>query len=79
MAVEICPTSNVHTGAISAVAEHPARQFVGAGVTCCPSCDNALLSSTTVSAEYAKLGEQCGFSSEELRAMATKAHTARFG
>ena len=31
IAIEICPSSNVHTGAIRSLSEHPARQFVRSG------------------------------------------------
>ena len=47
VAVEICPTSNVHTGAIGRVAEHPCRDLLAAGITVVPCCDNSLLSQTT--------------------------------
>ena len=78
VAVEMCPTSNMQTGSIDAVADHPARQFFDAGVRVCPGADNAMLSQTDTAREYSLLGSVLGFSGEELTAVAVGARKAGF-
>ena len=78
VAVEVCPTSNVHTGSIAAVSEHPALEFLAAGLVVVPCADNTLLSQTTTSQEYFLLAQQAGVSKSQLGTMAESAHTARF-
>ena len=43
IAIEICPSSNVHTGAIRSLSEHPARQFVSSGTRAHPGTARTLL------------------------------------
>ena len=76
--LEICPSSNVHTGSISSLADHPARAFYDDGISIVPCCDNSLLSQTTTSNEYALLGNHCGFSKAELNKIATDSLKAAF-
>jgi adenosine deaminase len=78
VAIEICPSSNIHTGCITQVSEHPARELHDAGLIVCPCADNTLLSQTTTEREYALVGEQCGFTPDEMVAMAAAAFTAAF-
>jgi len=50
--VEVCPTSNVHTGAVRCCAEHPAARFLRSGIAIVPCADNTLLSATSTGREY---------------------------
>jgi adenosine deaminase len=52
--IEACPTSNLHTGAINALADHPLPQWLAAGVRACICADNTLLSDTTTTEENAR-------------------------
>lgn len=51
IALECCPTSNVHTGAVASLAEHPIARFDAAGITTTINTDNRLMSGVTMSGE----------------------------
>ena len=76
--LEVCPTSNVHTGAASSLAVHPIGALWRAGVGLSFHTDNRLMSCTTMSAEAQGLHEQAGFSWGELRQMGLAAAQASF-
>jgi adenosine deaminase len=48
---EVCPSSNVHTGAAASLATHPLRRMLDAGLKTSISTDNRLISSVTPSEE----------------------------
>jgi adenosine deaminase len=50
--IEACPTSNVHTGAIPSIAEHPLPRWLERGVRACVCTDNTLLSAVDASEEH---------------------------
>jgi aminodeoxyfutalosine deaminase len=57
--LDVCPVSNVRTGAVPSVEEHPLRQLVEAGVRCSISTDDPAMFDTDLTREYqaaAKLG-----------------------
>ena len=66
---EVCPSSNVHTGAVGSIAEHPIREMVAAGLSVSCSTDNRLMSGVTLTSELAALREQAGFSLAQLGAL----------
>ncbi len=49
--LECCPTSNVHTGAVATLADHPIARFEAAGITTTVNTDNRLMSGVTMSSE----------------------------
>ncbi len=53
--IEACPTSNVHTGVIAQVADHPLPAWVEAGVRVCVCPDNTFLSDVTASEEHQRV------------------------
>ncbi|GAA1747100.1 adenosine deaminase [Aeromicrobium alkaliterrae] len=53
IALEVCPTSNVCTGAVPSLADHPLPQLVAAGVPVTISSDDPPMFSTTLLQEYA--------------------------
>lgn len=65
--LEICLTSNVQTGAVSEVAEHPLRFFYDYGLRCTINTDNRLMSGVTVTDELWKAHTQLGFSFPEIK------------
>lgn len=75
---EVCPSSNVHTGAAPSVAQHPVRAMcdAGLGVSCSP--DNRLISGTTLSRELALLHTERGLSRAQLVQMQHAALAASF-
>ena len=75
---EVCPTSNVHTGAATSVATHPIRALWDAGVSLSFHTDNRLMSRTTPSAEAVALVTEAGFDWADLIAMGRQAAAASF-
>ena len=51
--LEVCPTSNVRTGAVASLDEHPLRHLVAAGVTVSINSDDPPRFGTTLNDEYA--------------------------
>ncbi len=49
--IEACPTSNVHTGSIPSVADHPLPRWLERGVAACICTDNTLLSAVDLPGE----------------------------
>jgi adenosine deaminase len=75
--LEICPTSNIHTGAAPSVAEHPITHLLRLGFAVTVNTDNRLQSGTSMSAEFAALVEQAGWTLADLRHVTmTAAHHA---
>ena len=52
---EVCPSSNLHTGAVRSLAEHPIAAMVAAGLSVSCSTDNRLMSGVTLTEELAAL------------------------
>ena len=53
IAIEACLTSNVQTRAAADYASHPVRRYLEHGLTVTLNTDNRLMSSTTLTDEYA--------------------------
>jgi len=53
--LELCPTSNVHTGAAASIAQHPITALHGAGLSVSFHTDNRLMSRITPAQEAAGL------------------------
>ncbi len=64
--LEVCPTSNVQTGATRAISTHPIRPYYDRGLVVTVSTDNRLMSGVTLTDEYVALHEALGFDWEEL-------------
>jgi aminodeoxyfutalosine deaminase len=50
--LDVCPISNLRTGAVPSLAEHPLPQLVGAGVHCSLSTDDPAMFETDLGREY---------------------------
>lgn len=75
---EVCPTSNVHTGAARSLAAHPIRPLWEAGVSLSFHPDNRLISGVDMCTEAAGLHQTLGFGWEDLRHMGLAAAEASF-
>lgn len=76
--VEVCVSSNVHTGAVAGAAAHPLPEFLSRGVSVALATDNTFFSSTTLSREYALAAEELGLPRERLAAVALESARAAF-
>jgi adenosine deaminase len=71
--LEVCPTSNVHTGAALSLATHPITELWRAGVSLSYHTDNRLMSCITFAGEAATLLAQTPLTEADLLAMAREA------
>jgi adenosine deaminase len=76
--LEICPTSNVQTGAAASIAQHPIRALWDAGVCLSFHTDNHLISCTDLNQEAQALMDDAGFGWADLLAMQEQALKASF-
>ena len=76
--VELCPRSNVITGALPRLAAHPLRAFLDAGVPCCLNTDDRTLFGLDLRGEYAAAREVLGLTPDDETAMRTAAAAAAF-
>ena len=75
--LEICPTSNLDTKAVSSLDEIPVKKFLELGVKVTINTDDPTVSNTTLLDEY-KLLEKIGLSEEELKTIALNSIDAAF-
>lgn len=78
IALDLCPTSNVYTGAVPSLAAHPIRMLHDAGVPVTVSSDDPLVFGTSVTAELAILEQMLDFSQAEIGAMQMAAAAQSF-
>ena len=76
--VELCPRSNVATGALPSLASHPLRAFLDAGVPCCLNTDDRTLFGLDLRGEYAAARATLGLSGGDEAAMRRAASAAAF-
>ena len=76
--VELCPRSNVATGAVPRLSAHPLQAFLDAGVPCCLNTDDRTLFGLDLRGEYAAARAVLGLTEVQERAMAAAAAGAAF-
>jgi adenosine deaminase len=64
--IETCPVSNVRTGAVASVADHPIRDFMDNGIRVTVNSDDPPMFGTDMNNEYLQLNKQLGFTVPEL-------------
>jgi adenosine deaminase len=75
---EVCPSSNVHTGAAASLAAHPLKRMLEAGLSVSLSTDNRLMSGVRLSDEWRHARQAMGLDAATLRAMNRAAAEASF-
>jgi adenosine deaminase len=76
--LDLCPTSNVQAGIVASVGDHPIARLHRAGVQVSLSTDDATVSDTLLSDEYARVVEDIGLSLPELWAINLQGLDAAF-
>ncbi len=59
--LELCPSSNVQTGAVASIAEHPFNVLARLRFRVTVNTDNRLMSDTTMSKEFLRLADEFGY------------------
>lgn len=65
--LELCPISNVRTGVVRTVAEHPIRDYFERGLILSVNTDDPRMFGTSLEREYRSLVEECGFTPGDVR------------
>ena len=78
IALEVCITSNVKTGAVPSLGAHPVRRLFDAGVPITLNTDDPGVFETDLAQEFGLARDVFGFSETEIAAIAAAADTFRF-
>jgi adenosine deaminase len=78
IALEVCPSSNLQTGIAGKIAEHPIQSLYELGFTVTVSCDNRLMSGTSMSRELGLLVAAFDWDLADLELMALNGIEAAF-
>ncbi|MCA9754060.1 MAG: adenosine deaminase [Gemmatimonadetes bacterium] len=76
--IEICLTSNLHTGAANTYAEHPFRYFFDKHFRVTLNTDNRLMSDVTMTGEYEVAAREYGLGFEDLEKLAINGMKSSF-
>jgi adenosine deaminase len=76
--LEMCPTSNVHTGAVESIGAHPIDLLRRLRFRVTVNTDNRLMSGVSLSDEFITLVETFGFGLDEMQWLSTNAMKSSF-
>ncbi|TVR02219.1 MAG: adenosine deaminase [Deltaproteobacteria bacterium] len=76
--VEVCPTSNVQTGAVPSIEDHPAAAFLREGLRVAVCTDNRTVSATTLAREFDLLIRSHRLRLDEVRQLTANAFEGAF-
>ncbi|TYB48412.1 adenosine deaminase [Actinomadura chibensis] len=76
--LEMCPTSNIQTGAAKSIAEHPIGLLRRLSFRVTVNTDNRLMSGTSLSREFAKLIDAFGYGWDDLQWFTVNAMKSAF-
>ena len=76
--LEMCPTSNVHTGAVASIADHPIDLLRRLRFRVTVNTDNRLMSGVTMTDEFAALDDAFGFGLDEMQWLTLNAMKSAF-
>ncbi len=65
--LELCPISNLRTGVVAAIEDHPVRRYFERGLLVTVNTDDPLMFGNSLADEYRLLAERFGFSPDEIR------------
>jgi adenosine deaminase len=75
---EMCPSSNVQTGAVSSIAEHPINRLDRLGFRVTVNPDNRLMSATSMTKEFSLLAEAFDYALSDVRRLTINAAKSVF-
>ena len=67
--IELCPLSNVATGSIARIEDHPVRQFWDAGLMLTVNTDDPGMFHNSLTDEFTLLHEMFGFTVPDIRTL----------
>jgi aminodeoxyfutalosine deaminase len=76
--VEICLTSNLRTGCLGKISEHPVRRYFDQGLMLTLNSDDPAMFGTSLTREYEVAQSEFGFRDEHLRELARNSFEASF-
>jgi adenosine deaminase len=76
--LEMCPSSNVQTGTVVSIQEHPIHRLDRLGFRVTVNPDNRLMSATTLTREFALLAEAFDYSLDDVRRLGINAAESVF-
>lgn len=76
--LELCPSSNVDTGAVPTLAEHPIRHFIAQRFRVTVNTDNRLMSHVTLSDEFQRLSRVAGLTLGDVERLSINAMKSAF-
>ncbi len=76
--LEVCPTSNVHTGAAASIAEHPIGALTDLSFRVTMNTDNRLMSATSMTREFCQTMQAFGWDFTQVRWMTVNAMKSAF-
>lgn len=76
--LEICPTSNVLTGAVPSHEEHPIRRLYDFGIPITVNTDDPTVCGVTLTDEYALIADKHGFTYDEITGLVETARRVAF-
>jgi adenosine deaminase len=76
--LEMCPTSNVHTGAVRSIGEHPISLLRQLGFRVTANTDNRLMSNVTLSSEFLRLADTFGYGLTDIEWLTLNAMKSAF-
>jgi adenosine deaminase len=76
--IEMCPTSNVQTGAVASIELHPIREYFDRDLRVTVNTDNRLMSNTTVTNELALCCEHLDFDLPEIKKLVLNGFKSSF-
>jgi adenosine deaminase len=71
--LELCPVSNVMTGTIQTIEDHPARRYFERGLLVSINTDDPGMFGNSLAGEYRLLQERLGFSADDIRRLVLNA------
>lgn len=71
--LEMCPISNVRTGSVDSLADHPIRRYFERGLLVTVNTDDPMMFGNSLAEEYQALAQVLGFSREDIRALILQA------